>query len=206
VKHYLSIPKENPCPGLSMYGFDKLDGNNFRSEWSRKRKFYKFGSRNQLIGEDCLLLKQAPAILVTKFEKELSDIFIKARYEHVTCFFEFHGKNSFAGIHDPAEIQTLSLIDVNPYKQGILPPKEYLHLVGHLDIAKLLYHGVPTYEFVQQVKNGTLPGMTFEGVVCKARNNKKTPIPLMFKIKSDAWIKKLTEYCNGDETLFKKLS
>jgi hypothetical protein len=47
--------------------------------------------------------------------------------------------------------------------------------------------------------------MTFEGVVCKAKNPKNTPMPLMFKVKNKAWIDKLKVYCKGNEQLFNTL-
>lgn len=46
------------------------------------------------------------------------------------------------------------------------------------------------YQFDNSVKQSTLDGMTFEGVVCKSGlNNRKQP--MNFKVKSDAWINKL---------------
>jgi hypothetical protein len=48
--------------------------------------------------------------------------------------------------------------------------------------------------------------MTFEGVVCKGANDKKTKMPIMFKIKSQAWLDKLKEHCKEDEALFNKLA
>ena len=46
--------------------------------------------------------------------------------------------------------------------------------------------------------------MTFEGVVAKGVNDKLTKMPIMFKIKSKAWLDKLKEYCKDDERLFEK--
>jgi len=56
----------------------------------------------------------------------------------------------------------------------------------------------------EQVRDGTFPGMTFEGVVCKGP--KVSPgRPLMFKVKSRAWLDKLKNFCNGDESLYRRL-
>jgi hypothetical protein len=63
-----------------------------------------------------------------------------------------------------------------------------------------------TTELFDGVKQSTLKGMTFEGVVCKGANDKATKMPIMFKIKSKAWLDKLREYCKGDNQLFEKLS
>lgn len=186
-----------------MYAFDKLDGSQVRAEWNRKKSFHKFGSKSQLIAGDQPWLPEAPELVRAKYEQSLSDIFKKERYEEATVFFEFYGPNSFAG-HHQVEQHTVTLLDVNPFKKGILYPAEFLKLYGHLDIAKLLYRGNPTSDFIEQVKMGTLEGMTFEGVVCKAPNG-RTPMPLMFKIKNLAWIDKLKEFCKGDERLFNEL-
>jgi len=100
---------------------------------------------------------------------------------------------------------TATLIDVNPYKQGILEPTKFIKYFKHLDIPKVLYEGHITIEFIDQVKNSTLPGMTEEGVVCKGAY--ETPgMPLMFKIKSRKWLEKLKQYCKGNDSLFEKLS
>lgn len=55
----------------------------------------------------------------------------------------------------------------------ILEPERFLKYFGHLDIAKVLYTGDLTPEFIESVRNSTLPGMTFEGVVCKLRMTRK---------------------------------
>lgn len=97
------------------------------------------------------------------------------------------------------------MIDVNPYKKGILDPRDFVKLFGNLHTPTLLHRGKVNQELIAAVKNGTLPGMTFEGVVCKGSNPKKPNHRIMFKIKSDAWIKKLKEYCGDDEIKFNKL-
>jgi hypothetical protein len=44
--------------------------------------------------------------------------------------------------------------------------------------------------------------MTFEGVVCKAIKGSRI---VMFKMKNEAWLKKLRLHCDGNSQLFKKL-
>lgn len=48
--------------------------------------------------------------------------------------------------------------------------------------------------------------MTFEGVVAKGAWDRKKGMPLMFKWKSLAWLKKLRDVCGEDEVLFRKLA
>lgn len=203
MKTYPSISREI-TKGISIYAFGKLDGSNIRAEWSKKQGFYKFGSRKRLVGTDQLWLPEAEQIIHEKFEKDLANIFKKNRWERALVFFEFLGENSFAGNHEN-ESHELYIIDVNLYKEGILPPKEFLKHFDNLQIAPILYHGPCNGDFVESVLNSTLKGMPVEGVVCKAKNSKKTPEPLMFKIKSNTWRQRLKNFCGDDEKKYQQL-
>lgn len=79
-------------------------------------------------------------------------------------------------------------------------------MFGHLDVAKVLYRGNVTPEFIESVRTGSLKNMTFEGVVCKGKNNKKIKMPIMFKQKSRAWLDRLRSYCGENKDLFNALS
>ncbi len=204
MKAYPSISKK-VLADHSIYAFDKIDGSQIRAEWTRKHGFCKFGSRRVQIN-DGHPLKESENIIQSKYGDDLSRIFYDEKLDKVLCFFEYFGPNSFAGKHNEEEDHDAILFDVNIYKRGILDPTDYLKLVGHLEIARLLYTGRAETNFEMSVKDGTLEGMTFEGVVCKGKNPKKTPMPLMFKIKTEAWLQKLREYCAGDEQMFQSLA
>jgi len=186
MKSYPSIPSKI-INGKSVYAFDKIDGSNIRAEWNKKSGFYKFGSRKQLISTEQEGLSEAKEIIISKYEKDLSDIFRKNKWDRAIVFFEFYGSNSFAGIHID-EPHDCKLFDVSVYKKGFIQPKEYLSIFKNIDKAELLYHGFCDNEFIQSVKNSTLEGMTFEGVVCKFADGKNTS---MFKIKSIKWLDKV---------------
>ena len=189
---------------IIIYAFAKLDGSNIRAEWSKGKGFYKFGSRNRLLGTDQDFIHEAEPLIKLKYEKDISKIFSKNDWDRAICFFEFLGPNSFAGTHQN-ETHDIILFDVNPYKKGILEPKEYLKYFGDLDIAKLLYHGMCDQVFVDSVIQSTLEDIPLEGCVCKAKNQKNTPTPVMFKIKSEAWKQKLWDFCKGDSKKFELL-
>jgi hypothetical protein len=203
MKKYPSIERLNNHSG-SFYVFDKLDGSNIRAEWTPKTGFNKFGSRKRLLGSDQDLLMNAQSLILDKYADDLSRIFKKNRWQKVTAFFEFYGPSSFAGQHDPSESQDVTLLDVNPLKQSILPPREFLKLFGGLDIPNVLYYGNLNQELVESVKSSTLEGMTFEGVVAK-QSTRKGHLPKMVKIKSDAWLSRLKHYCGEDEKLYNQL-
>lgn len=69
----------------------------------------------------------------------------------------------------------------------------------------LLYKGRIADDFVTSVRTGSLPGLTFEGVVGKGPFLQKEGGPVQFKIKTQAWLDKLRNYCGSDEALFERL-
>ncbi len=190
---------------MSVYAFAKIDGSNIRAEWSRKTGFYKFGSRKRLLGNDQPCIRNAEALIQDGFNASVERIAKKYGWDRIILFFEFAGPQSFAGSHVEGDAHEVWLIDANPYKKGILPPKEFLEAFGDLHITPLLYHGPCDEDFVESVRTSRLEGMSEEGVVCKAKNPKNTPSPVMFKIKSQRWLNRLKSYCQGDERLYQML-
>lgn len=205
MKSYPSITKE-VRHDLHIYAFDKLDGSNIRAEWNSKKGFYKFGTKNQLIDESAKPFGRAIKILQDKYADDLSMVFKEHKWRDVICFFELHGPSSFAGTHNFDEDLTVTLFDVNPYKEGILEPREFIKYFSHLDIPKVLYEGRITTDLFDKIKQSTLPDMTFEGVVCKGASDSGARMPVMFKVKSQAWLDKLKIYCNGNDNLFNQLA
>jgi len=205
MKSYPSITKEIRH-NIHIYAFDKLDGSNIRAEWNSKKGFYKFGTRAQLIDESSKPFGRAIQLLRDKYENDIAMVFKEQNWRDVICFFELWGPSSFAGTHNFEEELTVTLFDANPYKQGILEPREFIKLFGHLDIPRVLYEGRVSIDLFDKVKQSTLSGMTFEGVVCKGASDSNARMPIMFKIKSQAWLDKLREYCKGNDKLFELLS
>jgi hypothetical protein len=202
MEQYPSIDKL--IRNTHIYAYDKLDGSNMRAEWTRKTGFTKFGSRRQLIDTTAPVLGEAVTLFNEKYAEDLDRIFRKQQYQKTTVFFEFYGQNSFAGFHED-EKHDVTLFDVFLYKKGMMTPQEFNKLFSDIDTAALLYQGNPSQEFLESVKNGTLEGMTFEGVVCKSGFDKRNRLA-SFKVKNDAWLKRLKQKCGDDETLFTKLA
>ena len=205
MKSYPSIDRD-PRQDVHIYAFDKLDGSNIRAEWNPKKGFYKFGSRNQLIDDTHKPLGRAIPLIKEKYEEDLTMVFKEQKWREVVCFFEFFGPNSFAGYHDLDDTHSVVLFDVDVYKNGLLEPRQFIKLFGHLDTPKVLYEGKANATFYEKVRTSNLNEMTFEGVVCKGANDKKTHMPIMFKIKSRAWLDRLKQHCGKDDKLFEKLA
>lgn len=175
------------------YVFDKLDGSNLRFEWSRKKGWYKFGTRTRLFDQSDWQFGRAIPLFQKILAEQLSKIFVAQRWDQCIIFAEHWGPSSFAGIHhapvtnkplDPDELMRLDLIDVAPNKQGILGPAEFVRLFDDLPSAKLLGRFNWTRGFVERVWNGEIEGVTLEGVVGKTGH-------VMAKAKTKVWIDKV---------------
>lgn len=202
MQSYPTIPAE--VSDATIIAFDKLDGSNVRAEWSRKRGIHKFGSRQRLFDETDLLLGPAKNLILEKYSDDLGLPASSAGTRESSSLY--WGVRSFAGNHDPGDpTRTVTLFDAAPDKQGILEPREFLKVFGRLDVPAVLYEGKASQPFIEEVRSGTLAGMTFEGVVCKGRRRKKDGLPVLFKVKSQQWFDRLREFCKGDDALFQRL-
>ena len=194
--------------GEVIYAFDKLDGSNLRFEFSRKRGWYKFGTRKCMIDEKNTEYGMAIPFFLNKYGDGLVDVFTKNKdYRNIKNFIvfcEWFGPNSFAGHHtDPIDKMNLVLIEVNPITKGFVDPKRFIDDFGHMEIPKLIYHGNLNHEFIQSVKRNDYGLM--EGVVCKAKDSGKAHQIWMVKIKTDAWLDRLKNTF-GEQKLKDELS
>ena len=190
MKSYPSIPRATgqAFRAFDAYVFDKLDGSNLRFEWSKKQGWHKFGTRNRLFDETDEVFGCAVSLFQNDLGFSIAKVAIKERWESVIVFAEFYGDNSFAGVHDPADEKRLALFDVAPYKKGILGPKEFVKLFGHLEITKFLGLQHWSREFVEAVRLNQIEGVTFEGVVGKTGEGHNL---VMAKAKTQDWIDKV---------------
>jgi len=178
--------------GDTVYAFDKLDGSNIRAEWNRKRGWYKFGTRNQMISESDPNFGDAIPIFLNKYGDDLEKVFRKT-YSNalsVVVFGEYVGENSFAGQHKEEDEKDVVLFDVNLYKKGFISPKDFYNNFGHLHIPKLIYKGEYNTDLIKDIKNN-IWGLK-EGVICKGtRKTKGDEIIWMTKIKTIEWLEQI---------------
>ena len=190
MKTYPSILRSDGGDGL-LHTFDKIDGSNLRFEWTKKRGWYKFGTRTRLFDETDQIFGVAIPIFNERLADPLANISKLQGWQKVVGFVEFWGKQSFAGVHEPDDPKFLTVIDVSPHQKGILDPKLFVKLFGQFGPK---YFGQLSWNqpFIKQVKAGELD-ITFEGVVGKAIHNKQI---VMFKAKTQAWIDKVKSRYN----------
>ena len=198
MKSYPHILGPSKAPHLPCLAFYKYDGSNMRFEYSRKRGWYKFGTRTQLINELDPVFGEAIPIFFETLAEGVEKV-LRDRYrerESAIVFAEFFGQKSFAGTHLAGDPKELVLFDVNPYKDGILGPREFVKSFGHLKSAQVVYEGNFNDQLVDDVRNGRIEGLV-EGVVCKGGSGHSL---WMRKIKTNAYRERLERlYTEGWE-------
>lgn len=223
MKSYPSIPHwKEGIWGEKVYAFDKLDGSNIRAEWSKKRGWYKFGSRNVLLTSEQGILNKSIDLFNEKYadalERKFKDDKDLRKSLKFVVFFEFFGEKSFGGHHEEDDNFDVVLFDVNQYQKGLLPPNEFLKKFDDLHVAELVYYGNYNMEFIEQIKNNSFEDYNFkEGVVVKGirtTKRKNQELIWMSKIKTYEWLNKVKEKLgqkaieqefNGDMTLIKEI-
>jgi hypothetical protein len=195
MKQYDSIEYFGDNWGLPIVGFDKLDGSNLRFEFSQKRGFYKFGTRNMMIDESSQPFGFAIKLFKDKYEESLSRIFKTKEYRNslsFVCFAELLGSRSSFGQHDfESDIFDITLFDINQYKKGFIPPKQFIKDFGDTGIPRIVYEGNLNKELVQRVKSNEFD--LKEGIICKGVTQTKKGNDNLFycKIKTDKWFEEL---------------
>ena len=174
--------QHKPC-----YAFVKYDGSNMRFEWSKKRGWYKFGTRKTMIDENTEVFGPAIPMFLQKYGDGLEKVFKTEKHFHgvesVIVFAEYYGELSFSGQHKPWDTNyDIVLFDVNPHKKGFLGPKDFLDMCGHLNVAEVVYQGNFGPWLVEQVRKETNEidivskykiQVDFpEGVICKGATNR----------------------------------
>lgn len=210
MKKYPSISfNDNKYIGDEIWAFDKLDGSNIRCEWNKKREWYKFGTKNQLIDEKNDQFGDAVTLFMNKYSEGLNKLFTDDKiYRNVlsfVVFVEYFGDCTFAGYHiEEEDNKDVVLFDVNMYKKGWVKPNAFIKDFSHLGIPELVYQGKYTKEFINDVRNGKYE--LKEGVVTKGlRKTKNNELVWMTKIKENSWLKKLEDKF-GEVALLKEVN
>ena len=191
MKSYPSIDGPSKAPRQPCIAFYKYDGSNLRWEWSKKRGWYKFGTRRRLFDHTDPDYGCAIPIFMESLAPELEAIFRKEYRDinQIIVFTEFFGPNSFAGQHIK-EQKELRLIDVNLHKKGIIDPRGFVNIFGSLPFAaQIVYEGNLNEQLILDIRDSKYD--VNEGVVCKGGKGHKL---WMCKIKTLAYRKRLKEF------------
>lgn len=206
MKQYPSIPGPEGGKPLPCWAFFKHDGSNMRFSWDHKKGWWQFGTRHKLITPDSESFGEAIPLFMNKYAVQLEEAILTyfgKKTQYFTAFCEWFGPNSFAGQHDPAHPwvnapnspMDLVLFDVQVHRKGLLPPNQFLDLLGHLHVPRLVYQGNFTPEFVQNVRDNKY-GLV-EGVVCKGCDG-PAPHGLWYcKVKTSEYLEKLKRVCGS---------
>lgn len=195
MKQYDSIEYYGSNWGLPIIAFDKPDGSNLRFEYSKKRGFYKFGTRGMMIDESHETFGFAVTLFQEKYTLELDKIFRSKDYRDIlsfVCFAELVGTKSAFGQHEFGnDVFDIILFDVDRYKKGMVPPKTFVKDFGPLGIPRVVYEGNLNKELVARVKKNEF-GLS-EGVICKGVTQTKKGMDSLYycKIKTDDWFERL---------------
>ena len=187
MKEYPAIPRSTGqnFREFDAYVFDKIDGSNLRFEWSPKAGWSKAGTRHHLFDGSDEVFGEALPIFEKQWDETLSKIARHERWQRLTAFFEFWGAQSLAGVHVAGDPKNLTLLDVAPLGQEMLPARDFLKLFGELEIPRFLGTYRWTRGLVEQVRRNEIEGVTFEGVVGKGQERNRI---VMAKAKTQNWI------------------
>jgi hypothetical protein len=183
--------------GAPVIAFNKLDGSNIRVEWSKKRSFYKYGTRTQMLDRTNPTFGPAVDIFKEKYFDKLHQFFSTEKeyrnIQTITAYFEYAGPNSFAGQHEETDIMDLVLIDVWKHQKGWVTPKLFVKQFSEFGIPDIIYQGNLNAEFIKNVKDNiyTLKeGVVAKGIQDVKRVDRKV---WMVKIKATEWYERLKQ-------------
>ncbi len=205
MKSYPSIDGPSKAPNSHCIGFWKNDGSNLRFEWSKKRSWYKFGTRNCMIDSTHPEFGDGWDLFLNRYGDEIPKVFKDNKefrnLESAIVFCEYFGENSFAGNHEKSDTKEVVLFDVNIHKKGFLLPHDFLKYFSHLPIPKVIYEGNFTKQFVKDVFENKYN--LKEGVVAKGGSSQHEL--WMAKAKTKDWLDKLKALKIGNPDKYSKI-
>lgn len=200
----LGVSKNDETIGQNCICFDKADGSNLRFEFNWKKGWYKFGTRRRMMDKNDPEYGCAIEMFINKYGQFLENL-MKSNYrnsESLIAFAEFAGPYSFGGLHAddwlhqkdlmPKDKTNASkdviLFDLNVHKHGFIDPFRFVELCREVETPKIVYQGVLTEEFIQDVRNDKYD--LKEGIVAKGGSGHKI---WMRKVKTFSYLKKIQQ-------------
>lgn len=220
MKHYDSIPRiqdDGTLKSETVWGFNKLDGQNFCVTYKPKHKIWgPYGSRTRTVDENDEQFGQTVKWFQdSNYKPILENLVANNRgkkqvlngIDEMTFFFEWYGENSFAGRHQEGDEMHLALIDVFLKKKGYMEPKDYYQIFNDhgVELPELVYTGPLSSEIIERVyeNDWTQEGADFpnvkEGVVFKRSTMMKGQRRPSVKVKTKWWLNKLHSMYSEEE-------
>lgn len=220
MKHYDSIPRiqdDGTLKSEMVWGFNKLDGQNFCVTYKPKHKIWgPYGSRTRTVDENDEQFGQTVKWFQdSNYKPILENLVANNRgkkqvlngIDEMTFFFEWYGENSFAGRHQEGDEMHLALIDVFLKKKGYMEPKDYYEIFNDhgVELPELVYIGPLSSEIIERVRENdwTQEGADFpnvkEGVVFKRSTMMKGQRRPSVKVKTKWWLDKLHSMYTEEE-------
>ena len=220
MKHYDSIPRiqdDGTLKGETVWGYNKLDGQNFCVTFNCRRKIWgPYGSRTVTVDENSeqfgpvvkwFKASNYPDILSGVVRTNMGQKQVFNGVDEVTFFFEWYGENSFAGKHQEGDKMHLALIDVFIKKRGYIEPKDFetLFRPSGVEMPFLLYVGELNADIISKIQNedwtehpDDFP-LVKEGVVFKRSTLMKGQRRPSVKVKTKWWLNKLHSMYSEEE-------
>jgi hypothetical protein len=202
MKTYWKISGPSAAPNAPCLAFYKYDGSNLRFEWSKKRGWYKYGTRKRLFDHTDDEFGPAIQVFEETYADELEKVFTSKSFkkdhrgvQQAVVFCEFFGPHSFAGQHQPEDPKELVLFDVALHKKGIMLPRDFLDQFGHLKVPEVIYEGNFNRQLITDVMDGKYPvdeGVVAKGILLGKKKNPQHGL-WMAKIKTRSWMDRLRE-------------
>lgn len=204
MKTYPSIPGPSRAPQSSCIAFYKHDGSNIRYEWTKKKGWWKFGTRRRLFDQNDPEYGGAIQLFMDTYADGIAQVFRNNKeyrnIERATVFCEWFGPSSFAGYHDWEEDHEVVMFDVEIYKRGFVLPRDFINHFGHLKIPPVIHEGNFTPQFVKDVREGKYPvaeGVVAKGIILGKKKNPQHGL-WMSKVKTLWWLNELKQRAQRD--------
>lgn len=220
LRHYDSIPRIQDYTSLNgemVFGFNKLDGQNFCVSYRPKHKNWgPCGSRTRTVDEsDEQFSETVKWFNNSKYKAIIERVVANNRgkkqlfngVEEMTFYFEWYGENSFAGRHQEGDEMHLALTDVFMKKRGYIEPKDFIDLFyeSGIELPALVYKGPLNSEIIEKIQNNdwTQEDCEFpyvkEGVVFKRSTLLPGQRRPSVKVKTRWWLNKLHSMYSEEE-------
>lgn len=165
------------------YVFGKADGRNTRWEWSKKRGWYKFGTRHGTFDETDAEYGPAIPLFRETLAEPLERVARDQQWARMVAFVEYWGERSLGGVLVSGDVMHLSLFDVSVDGERLLGPREFVKIfVERVESVPYIGRHRWTRGFVDRVFQGDVEGLAFEGAVGKGVKGE------MAKAKTRAWL------------------